>query len=805
MRKLKLSPIYVALFLSGGLSSVSYAQGVDCAIYSINAQMGTSLKNCSITTVDENSFRALGITDSKNILLDNVTIASNKDNLRINSSTVTIKDSNFEAISESQGFGAPSFISALSISENSDVNIENSIINTKPTSSSQFNIQVDSSNLTLLNSTIRMQKSGDYVGEASSALDVTNGTVIVKDSVFDLDARADSYISTSNNGKIILENTKSTDVRAYPDFLTIGEGKSKVDLINSSFQGGIGSIWHLTKEVEQADLDLTLTNSSLKRGILFYSTGIPPYSEDSSRTKQIIENINVVAKDSSLEGAVRLLPNSVGIIDDTFNVTLENSSWNLGTDSYISSPNVTNLFLTNSNVTVNSGYVYLDGNDKIVYKFRVFNILGNLSGTGNFTLSTDLASQQSDKVVVQGSDSGSFGLNIKDSGNEPDTPNGKVTLIETQTGTADFSLLNRDYVDAGAYRYRLAKEGTNWILSNKEAEKAKNEITIPTVEEKPEVKPTPIVETKPEVKPTPIVENKPAVKQPEPVMLSEKSNALVSLRQAQLVHIEQNLAGIHQRLGETKSVEKGNVWVKNLNSRSDVSRLQTANNSQSSGFSQDYHGVQVGSDIATSDNFRVGGFVGAAKSDVDFNGKYGSGKVNNQSVGLYGTLLADNGLYWDNIVKYDRLNAKSNATGKRSYNGYTVSTEVGRIHTLGNGWTITPQVQLAWSKLSSKADEDSLSALYTRVGARVAKNIEFATWSLQPYAEVNGVNVKNNSSKVRVNQYDFDVASMKSRIETALGFSAKAGNHRLGLEAKVSNGKRLDQPFAVQAMYRYQW
>lgn len=88
---------------------------------------------------------------------------------------------------------------------------------------------------------------------------------------------------------------------------------------------------------------------------------------------------------------------------------------------------------------------------------------------------------------------------------------------------------------------------------------------------------------------------------------------------------------------------------------------------------------------------------------------------------------------------------------------------------------------------------------------RVAKAIEFNGWKLQPYAEVNGITTQTNQNAMRVNQYLFDVAESKERIQTVLGINAAVGNHSLGLEGSVTNGKYLDQPYKVQAIYRYYW
>ena len=292
---------------------------------------------------------------------------------------------------------------------------------------------------------------------------------------------------------------------------------------------------------------------------------------------------------------------------------------------------------------------------------------------------------------------------------------------------------------------------------------------------------------------------------PSTPLLSDLANAQVSLRQAQLLLVEDDLSGIHQRLGEVKNGEKGNVWVRNVNSRQKLAALSTGE-SETSGFKQNVHRVQVGADAAVTDNLRVGGFVGRSQANVDFNGHYGDGKVRSNSVGLYAAYLADNGIYVDNIVKYSRLHANSDLTEKRHYNAYTISSELGKRFSLANDWTITPQAQLAWTHISSQENEDSLSSVYSRIGLRVAKGFALSNgWNLQPYAEVNAITSKNRSSKIHYTNSALDVASSRGRFKSAVGLNAGFANHRFGLEVSRADGKNFDKPYAIQAVYHYNW
>ena len=502
-------------------------------------------------------------------------------------------------------------------------------------------------------------------------------------------------------------------------------------------------------------------------------------------TESITENIQLTFNNSTVSGVTTTDSNSV------LNLNLNNSNWTTkaftNEDGMVQTTSLTNLVL-------NNGVVNLSNDN-----YQGIIVRGNLTGSGTFNLNTNIAENKSDKIVVQGTAEGSHKIGVTNQG--ANVANGKVTLVETNGGNAAFSLTNpNNRVDLGAYQYFLTKEGNNWVLAN-----SKNVVT-PTPPVAPVTPSNPVVTpSKPVVTP-----NKPVVTSTAPVLpstplLSDLANAQVSLRQAQLLLVEDDLSGIHQRLGEVKNGEKGNVWVRNVNSRQKLAALSTGE-SETSGFKQNEHSLQVGADAAVTGNLRVGGFVGRSQANVDFNDHYGDGKVRSNSVGLYAAYLADNGIYVDNIVKYSRLHANSDLTEKRHYNAYTISSELGKRFSLANDWTITPQAQLAWTHISSQENEDSLSSVYSRIGLRVAKGFALSNgWNLQPYAEVNAITSKNRSSKIHYTNSALDVASSRGRFESAVGLNAGFANHRFGLEVSRADGKNFDKPYAIQAVYRYQW
>ena len=626
--------------------------------------------------------------------------------------------------------------------------------------------------------------------------ELNNSTVTMQNSkVLISDNNQDSILEAfalNQKSKLTLNNVNITSNNDSSIFVYEAENQARPELIvnNSNVsipQGGIIALRSGVGEVINSHFSATFNNSTISGFALAGAESIKL-----SGTESLTENIQLTFNNSTVSGVTTTDSNSV------LNLNLNNSNWTTKAftdeDGVVQTTSLTNLAL-------NNGVVNL-ANDN----YQGIIVRGNLTGSGTFNLNTNIAENKSDKIVVKGTAEGNHKIGVTNQG--ANIANGKVTLVETNGGNAAFSLTNpNNRVDLGAYQYFLTKEGNNWVLAN-----SKNEVT-PTPPVSPVTSSKQVVTpSKPAVTPsTPVVTpSNPVVPPTAPVLpstplLSDLANAQVSLRQAQLLLVEDDLSGIHQRLGEVKNGEKGNVWVRNVNSRQKLAALSIGE-SETSGFKQNVHSLQVGADAAVTDNLRVGGFVGRSQANVDFSGYYGDGKVRSNSVGLYAAYLADNGIYVDNIVKYSRLHANSDHTEKRHYNAYTISSELGKRFSLANDWTITPQAQLAWTHISSQENEDSLSSVYSRIGLRVAKGFALSNgWNLQPYAEVNAITSKNRSSKIHYTNSALDVASSRGRFESAVGLNAGFANHRFGLEVSRADGKNFDKPYAIQANYHYSW
>lgn len=643
------------------------------------------------------------------------------------------------------------------------------------------------------NHSIKMNGKNDIAYALYGAEDIANISNVQITGNQDMQFAFDIGTNDENAAQTVIANGLNVTLNNKSGlFTTSDSGSQTITLKNSESNTGYGLLAFPLGDEQLVKINLENTTLNATQALISLNDkNFPLEAEDddaSNSTPAGVYHLNLTAsKNSKLTGAILENPDSP--VKNEINLYMSTSQWSFNKSSALN-----NLDASNSEITFAP-----------TSEYKTLTIKDKLTGSGTFNLNTNIAENKSDKIVVKGTAEGNHKIGVTNQG--ANVANGKVTLVETNGGNAAFSLTNpNNRVDLGAYQYFLTKEGNNWVLAH-----SKNAVT-PT---SPAAPVTPVTPNKPVMTP-----NKPVATPTTPILpstplLSDLANAQVSLRQAQLLLVEDDLSGIHQRLGEVKNGEKGNVWVRNVNSRQKLAALSTGE-SETSGFKQNVHSVQVGADAAVTDNLRVGGFVGRSQANVDFNGHYGDGKVRSNSVGLYAAYLADNGIYVDNIVKYSRLHANSDHTEKRHYNAYTISSELGKRFSLANDWTITPQAQLAWIHISSQENEDSLSSVssredslssvYSRIGLRVAKGFALSNgWNLQPYAEINAITSKNRSSKIHYTNRALDVASSRGRFESAVGLNAGFANHRFGLEVSRADGKNFDKPYAIQAVYRYQW
>ena len=149
------------------------------------------------------------------------------------------------------------------------------------------------------------------------------------------------------------------------------------------------------------------------------------------------------AENTTLENGGWMFLFSGGTLSDT--ITANNSVVNI-----VGSNSIPDMEIQNSAINIPRDYAFS------TVQF------GNLSGSGIFSINSDLSEGTSDKILID-SGSGNFGLIVHDYSADGSTPL-KYEIIDENAGASDRFYLVGNAVDVGAYRYNLEQEGSNWFL-----------------------------------------------------------------------------------------------------------------------------------------------------------------------------------------------------------------------------------------------------------------------------------------------------------------------------------------------------
>lgn len=348
---------------------------------------------------------------------------------------------------------------------------------------------------------------------------------------------------------------------------------------------------------------------------------------------------------------------------------------------------------------------------------------------GTMKLSLDGIKQVADKLVIDGGTaSGQTTLVVQpiNSGGFATTGDG-IIVVEALNGaqttaqtTKDAFNLQREYVLAGAYEYRLYAgdaqgQGENWYLRS---------------------------EFRPDV---PLYSALPNVLRGDTLMM---------------------LGTLHQRMGDevhdgragsTLSVDGPRLWTRVLGRSGDIEQHSDVY----SRASVSSKGFQGGVDLMTNESWNLGVYAGMLdnKAGVDTSSDFGwikAGDIKAQSYffGGYGTYTAENGFYADGVLQVGWHDVKldpsqDNAFRKASFDAksITASLEVGRPFTIGESRAfIEPQAQLIYmhtsiddstTGLTTQVSMDTKDAVIGRVGARIVLPTKTSWGDFTPYARFN--------------------------------------------------------------------
>lgn len=479
---------------------------------------------------------------------------------------------------------------------------------------------------------------------------------------------------------------------------------------------------------------------------------------------------NLTVDQSTLSGDV--------VVEDgsTASVRLQNGSSLLGNLINVSTLTINNTaqwVMTGSNqlndLSLNGGSVRMGG-DQDFYRLDVV----NLSGNGSFFMASDLSNGSTDFLNVTGTATGNHQLLVAATGQDPVTPD-PLQIGNVAAGDATFSLPN-DKVDAGAYTYRLVKEGEGLFL--------RPDKTTPSTGSKAAL----------------------AIAGTAPTVLYAEMTTLNTRMGDRRLNSSQPMAFAN---GASQASKTG-MWIRAYGNKYNVA------NAYGDGYTQSQQGLSIGADAPLpfgDGQWLLGGFGGYSTTKINLKSD-SKGEIDSVYLGGYLTWYdAETGYYVDTVAKLNQFDNTANLTlsdGTRTKGDYknlglSGSVEVGKHIALQDGFFIEPSAQLNAAVVQGKnyrldnglhVKNDETRSLLGKFGIAVGREITLDSGSkLQPRIRTAVSHEFIKSNRVQVNDNDFNNDLSTTSIELVGGVNWALADKKWQVygELSTSKGKTVSQ------------
>ena len=397
--------------------------------------------------------------------------------------------------------------------------------------------------------------------------------------------------------------------------------------------------------------------------------------------------------------------------------------------------------------------------------------IGKLSGTGVFSLQSDLSGDVSDHISVQ-SGEGDFGLIIHDYSKEGKLPNSFNVIAENSSG-AYFYLVG-DAVDVGAFKYSLEHQGNNWAL-----------VRTPELTE-------------------------------SSIIAKNTYTSIASLFYSHLNPVNNRIRGSHKASGHNN-----NLWFKGIGERVKL-RYKDKTHSR-----LDIYGGEIGYDYniwQSGDNvLKLGAYAGYTESEQKYD-RAGRGNAETKSLGVYATLMTEQNLFFDIIGTYfwhhQRIKSYTPAGfdvyGKYDTNGWQGSLYTGYRWEFGKNWFLEPAVGINYIHVEgvdyrtnfntkvSAADTDYITGSIGLSGGRGFTLQNKAT--LDMYGRMALLHDWDGKSTIDVANYRFKEDISSTRYEFGLGLNALFNNMGSAyIEASTQLGDEVEIPWTLNLGWQFEF
>ncbi|WP_145564072.1 autotransporter outer membrane beta-barrel domain-containing protein [Yersinia aldovae] len=407
----------------------------------------------------------------------------------------------------------------------------------------------------------------------------------------------------------------------------------------------------------------------------------------------------------------------------------------------------------------------------------------NLSGQGNFKMTTQLANSAGDFITVSQQATGHFGITVEDSGKEPLSAN-SLALVHVNSGNAQFRLLNAGgVVDLGVYQYGLygqeTKGSTDWYLATNTAGLPGTTLNLAV-----------------------------------PV-LSSAAQGVLNMAAAPRHILNAELSTLRQRQGELKKETEGTVgvWARYL---TDDSRLSDNKNIS---FKNTLSGMEIGADKQlglSRGNILIGAFTGYSSSDVKATRSAGTnGDIRSYSGGLYLTYLDQSGFYVDTVLKANRFNNELSTQGAQaeySQNALTGSLESGYQLPVYANLVLEPYGKVSYSRIGSAdytlsngmaADVAKADSVQGELGTILAASYTLNQMAIKPYIKLAIAREFIKTNTVAINDIGFDNNFSGNVGKYGVGVDASvASNTAIFAEVDYLNGSKIETPVTANIGFR---
>lgn len=395
---------------------------------------------------------------------------------------------------------------------------------------------------------------------------------------------------------------------------------------------------------------------------------------------------------------------------------------------------------------------------------------GNLSGSGIFSINSDLSEGTSDKILID-SGSGNFGLIVHDYSADGSTPL-KYEIIDENAGASDRFYLVGNAVDVGAYRYNLEQEGSNWFLVRTQ------DVT-------------------------------------DSALLAK--NTYSSLASLFYTH----LTPVYNRIRLYRSSDKpdNHLWIKGLGQELKFD-YKDGSSSQIK-----LYGSEVGYDQEVWKNsfasLSLGLYGGYTSSQQKYD-RSGHGDADTRALGFYGVFKTRNHYFVDIVGTYFQHNQKlktympagSEVVGKYDVDSWQISSSLGKRFYLAKDWFLEPSVGFNYMYLGSVHYRTNYNTLveaddanYFTTRADIVTGKTFTTLKnnrLDAYGRFALIHDVDGTSDVCVADYCFKEDLSSLRYEVGAGIQSYWKDNLFAYtEASTQFGSRIQLPFEISFGVQY--